>query len=203
MVFFSEIANICQKSRDFWFADLRFLKSKGWYFGCYECFEFYKCCFIKDNLQKHFCVIVCVLWTKEIHRLGPMDFKIYSFKRTPRLWLDSWQTLETFAKISSVTSISVLFQSWMNPWSLPPWILGTEWNFFFKSWTTGVRSKNMGPTGCNARRQSSPTIRPTSKSVHNRWRVYSPTGNGSEWRAVSISSGRPRVCESSRHKRIS
>ncbi len=41
---------------------------------------------------------------KEIHRVGPMDLKIYS----PRLWLDSWQSLETLAKIISVTSISDL-----------------------------------------------------------------------------------------------
>ncbi len=43
---------------------------------------------------------------KEIHRLCPiMDLKIYSLERNPRLWLDSWQSLETFAKIIPVTSI--------------------------------------------------------------------------------------------------
>ncbi len=46
---------------------------------------------------------------KEIHRLGPRDLKIYSLKRNPRLWLDNWQSLETFAKIISVTSISGQF----------------------------------------------------------------------------------------------
>ncbi len=45
---------------------------------------------------------------KEIHRLGPMDLKSYSLERNPRLWLNSWQSLETFAKIISVTSISGL-----------------------------------------------------------------------------------------------
>ncbi len=48
---------------------------------------------------------------KEIHMLGPMDLKIDSLERNPRLWLDSWQDLETFAKIVSVTSISVKFPS--------------------------------------------------------------------------------------------
>ncbi len=44
----------------------------------------------------------------EIHRLGPMDSKIYSLERNPPLWLNSWQSLETFAKIISVTSISAI-----------------------------------------------------------------------------------------------
>ncbi len=43
---------------------------------------------------------------KETHRLGPMDLKIHSLERNPRLWLDSWQSLKTFAKIISVASIS-------------------------------------------------------------------------------------------------
>ncbi len=43
---------------------------------------------------------------KEIYRLGPMDFKIYTLERNPRQWLDSWQSHETFAKIICVTSIS-------------------------------------------------------------------------------------------------
>ncbi len=46
-----------------------------------------------------------VLCGKEIHRLGPMDLKIYSLDRNTRLRLDSWQSLETFTKIISVTSI--------------------------------------------------------------------------------------------------
>ena len=41
------------------------------------------------------------------HRLGHIDLKIYSLERNPRLWLNSWQSLQTFAKIISVTSISV------------------------------------------------------------------------------------------------
>ncbi len=47
-----------------------------------------------------------VLCAKEIHRLGPIDLKIYSLERNQRLWLDSLQSLRTFAKIISVTSIS-------------------------------------------------------------------------------------------------
>jgi hypothetical protein len=46
---------------------------------------------------------------KEIHRLSPMDLKIYSLQRNPRLWLDSWQSLESFAKIISVTSTPIVF----------------------------------------------------------------------------------------------
>ncbi len=44
--------------------------------------------------------------TKEIHRLGPKDSKIYNLAKNQQLWLDSWQNLEIFAKIISVTSIS-------------------------------------------------------------------------------------------------
>ncbi len=43
---------------------------------------------------------------KEIHRLGPMDKKIFSLERNLRLWFNSWLTLDTFNKIVSVTSIS-------------------------------------------------------------------------------------------------
>ncbi len=71
--------------------------------------KFYKRCFVEDplrsifttgtniNFQKHFCAIGWCLVRmfpmphpeKEIHRLGPMDLKIYSLERNPRLWLDS------------------------------------------------------------------------------------------------------------------
>jgi hypothetical protein len=43
---------------------------------------------------------------KQIPSLGLMDLKIYSLERNPRLWLDSWQSLKTFVKIMSWTSIS-------------------------------------------------------------------------------------------------
>jgi hypothetical protein len=43
---------------------------------------------------------------REIHRLSTMDLKIYCLQRNPRLWLDSWQSLKSFAKIISVISIS-------------------------------------------------------------------------------------------------
>ncbi len=42
--------------------------------------KFYKRCFIKDYLQKHLVIIYDgVLCTKEIHRLGPIDVKIFFF----------------------------------------------------------------------------------------------------------------------------
>ncbi len=79
--------------------------------------KFYKCCCIKDHLQSNFCVIWWYLvegkkvnkhrpLPQEIHSLGPMDLKICSLERNPQQWIDSWQSLETFAKIISVTSIS-------------------------------------------------------------------------------------------------
>ncbi len=34
----------------------------------------------------------------------PMNLKIYSLERNPQLWLDRWQSRESFAKIISVTS---------------------------------------------------------------------------------------------------
>jgi hypothetical protein len=39
-------------------------------------------------------------------RISNLDLKIYSLERNTRLWIDSWQSLETFAKIISVTSSS-------------------------------------------------------------------------------------------------
>ncbi len=38
-----------------------------------------------------------------------MDLKIVSLERNPWLWLNNWKSLETFAKIISVTSISVIY----------------------------------------------------------------------------------------------
>jgi hypothetical protein len=96
MVFFLEITNIWQKYLHFWFADffletLKILRL-AWIFGCFECvssmffkvitnLKFYKCCFIKEGLQMHFCIIGLCLVRKEIHRLGHMDLKIYSIER--------------------------------------------------------------------------------------------------------------------------
>ena len=70
MVFFLEITNIWQKSRDFWFVDFLLETFKihclVWIFLLFlMCFinvlfkvitnpKFYKRCFIKDDLQKHF-----------------------------------------------------------------------------------------------------------------------------------------------------
>ncbi len=40
---------------------------------------FWKHCYIKDHLRKHICIIRwCLLCAKEIYRLVPMDFKIYT-----------------------------------------------------------------------------------------------------------------------------
>jgi len=99
MVFFFEITNIWQKSWDFWSAELfpeifKILAVLNVFHQCFVWINFVS----KDG----------VLCTKEIHRLGPMDLNIYSLERKTRLWLDtdSWQSLENFAKIISVTSTS-------------------------------------------------------------------------------------------------
>ncbi len=78
MVFFLEIANIWQKSQDFWFADFfleifkihRLVWLFIWIFlvvlnVSHQCFDlkllrilnFTNAVFIKDNFQKHFCII--------------------------------------------------------------------------------------------------------------------------------------------------
>jgi hypothetical protein len=72
-VFFLKSQTFWQKSQDFWFADFFLAIFKihklVWIFGCFECvssmfclnfitnLKFYKRCFIKDNFQKHFCII--------------------------------------------------------------------------------------------------------------------------------------------------
>jgi hypothetical protein len=61
MVFFLEITNIWQKSQDFWFVDF--------YLEIFVAFFF----------------IGWRLCAKEIHRLDPMDLKIYSQGKKPRL----------------------------------------------------------------------------------------------------------------------
>ncbi len=71
---------------------LRFLKSIGWYGFSYRFLvffeisfikvlfkvianlKFYKRCFIKDDLQKHFCITGwCLVRHRNPYRLGPMD----------------------------------------------------------------------------------------------------------------------------------
>ncbi len=47
----------------------------------------------------------------EIHRLDPMDLKIYTLAKNLRLWLNSWQNLQIFAKIMSVNAIPGLGQT--------------------------------------------------------------------------------------------
>ncbi len=142
MVFYLDITNIWQKFRDFWFTDffLGFLKFIGWCgfhidFWLFWMFfinvlfkaitnrKFYKL-LSKTTFKSIFVskdgVFLCA---KEIHRLGPMDLKIYSPDRNPQLWLDSWQSLETFAKITSVTSISgitFLYQGAKQTWRIDP-----------------------------------------------------------------------------------
>jgi hypothetical protein len=93
-----------------------------WIFGCFECVSSMFLCkvitnlkFPKDVLSKTTFRSIFVsqddfLCTKEIHRLRPMDLKIYSLERNPQLWLDSLQSLETFANIISVNSTSGVYQ---------------------------------------------------------------------------------------------
>jgi hypothetical protein len=47
--------------------------------------NFYKHCFIKEDLWKHICIKDGVLCATEIHSLGPMDLKIYTLAKNPRL----------------------------------------------------------------------------------------------------------------------
>ncbi len=121
MVFFSEITNIWQRSLDLWFANcfLGIFKIHMlvwiflWIFGFQRVLfkvitnlKFYKHCFITDGFQKHFWIIGWCLERQRNPYARPYGFKIFSLDRNPRLWLDSWQSLETFAKITSVISIS-------------------------------------------------------------------------------------------------
>ncbi len=101
MVFFLEITNIRQKSQDFWFADLfleiftihRLVWISQWVCGCFECvsylffitgLKFYKCCFIKDDLQRSLCIIGYdgVLCDKETHS-RPYGFKNLQPRKKP------------------------------------------------------------------------------------------------------------------------
>ncbi len=112
-----------QKSLDFWVAHffIGIFKIHWlvwiflWMFGCFTCvsstlclklllFSNFQTLFHQRQPSKVF-LLPCVP-KKEIHRLGPKDFKFYSLERNPRLLLDNWQNLKTFVKIVSVTSVS-------------------------------------------------------------------------------------------------
>jgi hypothetical protein len=67
--------------------------------------KFYKRCFFKEDLQKHFVSWDGVLWAKEIHRLDPIDLKINSLVRNPRLLLTADKN-STLCQNFLVTSIS-------------------------------------------------------------------------------------------------
>jgi hypothetical protein len=89
-------------AKDFWLFEMSFIIVL---FKLITKVKFYKHCFIKDNLQKHFCII----WWRLVRQRNP-SAKPYGFKnlyprQNPQLWLNSWQSLETFTKIIFVTSI--------------------------------------------------------------------------------------------------
>ncbi len=63
---------------DFWLIWMCFINVL---FNIITNLKFYKRCVIKDNLQKHFCILGGVLCVKEIHDCD--------------LTVDSWQSLET------------------------------------------------------------------------------------------------------------
>jgi hypothetical protein len=67
---------------DFWLFSICFV---NFLFKVISNFKFYKQCFIKEDLWKHICLKDGVLCDKEIHRLGPMDLKIYTLAKNPRL----------------------------------------------------------------------------------------------------------------------
>ena len=116
MVFFLETPNIWQQSWDLWFAnffiEIFIIHGLVWIFlwisGWFECISsmfclkllqiiHFKRCAIKDDLQKHYCFIGNdrMMSCAQKKTLGPVDLKIYRLERNPRLWLDSWQSLET------------------------------------------------------------------------------------------------------------
>ncbi len=77
--------------------------------------KFNKRCFIKEGLQKHFCIIGLVSCApKRNPKARVYGLKIYSLERNPRLWLDSWQCLETFTKIISSNTVGIcLKRQWL------------------------------------------------------------------------------------------
>ncbi len=80
---------------------LRFLKSIGWYgfpmdflvvlnlllkLESHTNFKFDKRCIIKDHLWKHISIIGwCLVCQRNPYRLGPMDLKIFTLAKNPRL----------------------------------------------------------------------------------------------------------------------
>ncbi len=77
-----------------------------WFWMCFINVLFEKLLLLLQTLFYQKCIIG---WCLACQRLDPMNLKMCSLGRHPRLWLDSWQSLETFAKIISVTSISILY----------------------------------------------------------------------------------------------
>ncbi len=53
-----------------------------------------------------------VLCAKEIHRLGPMDFKIYILAKNPRLWLDSYKIYRFSSKLLYLCDFHLRAQRW-------------------------------------------------------------------------------------------
>jgi hypothetical protein len=97
MVFFLEITKICQRPKDFWFAEffLEILKIHRlvWIFlrtfGCFECVSSMFCLKLFLNFTNASKAKMTFEYPppppKEIHRLGPMDLRIYSLEGNPRL----------------------------------------------------------------------------------------------------------------------
>jgi hypothetical protein len=102
---------------------LRFIKSIGW---CRYGFKFEKRCFIKVYLWKHtlFVLYDGVLCAEEIHRLGPVDLKIYNVEKTR----DYDSTADKIHRISPKLSM------WLQYLGVPgrnltgPWIIRLPWH---------------------------------------------------------------------------
>ncbi len=122
MVFFLEIANIWQKSQDFWLADffLEIFKIHKlvWIFCCFKCVSSMFCLklllilnFTNAVLSKTtFRNILYHGWclVRQRNRLArPYGLKnLLPRKKPTTLWVDNWQSLETSTKIISVISAS-------------------------------------------------------------------------------------------------
>ncbi len=57
-----------------------------------------------------------VLYAKEIHRLGTMDWKIYILAKNLRLWLNSWKNLRIGLLKSSANTGSGYIRPWSTRW---------------------------------------------------------------------------------------
>ncbi len=71
--------------------------------------KFYKHCFVKDDLQKHFLSQDGVLFAKEIHRLGPMVKKYKAWKETH----DCDLTADKVSILSPTLSLRLLSQLYL------------------------------------------------------------------------------------------